>query len=69
MEILSEKEEKVVKWELDLSKDEEKLLISYATDNMPKETKRNFLMEWALIDLIKKYIEEETSSKKKKPKK
>ena len=69
MEILSEKEEKFVRWELDLSKDEEKLLISYATDNMPKETKRNILMEWALIELLKKYIEGETIDKKKNPKK
>jgi len=56
MEILSEKEEKVIKWDIELPEDEERLLVHYAIDNMSKNVWKNFRIEWALIDIIKKQL-------------
>lgn len=58
MNILGEVEEKYVKMDVELEPKERKILLQYAKENMPKETLTSLKLEWALIDLITKLVEE-----------
>ncbi|HSH24689.1 MAG TPA: hypothetical protein VLA13_04040 [Massilibacterium sp.] len=56
MEILSEKEEKVYNYQLEMTDHERHLLFEYASDNIPTEELDQLLIEWAILDLLKNNI-------------
>ena len=58
MKILNEKKETVYRMDLDMTKEEQRLLLDHYKVNCPKKDKKNLKMEWAVIDLLKKFIEE-----------
>jgi hypothetical protein len=58
MKILNEKKETVYKMDFEISKEEERLLLDHYKKNCPKKDKKNFKMEWSVIDLMKKFIAE-----------
>ncbi len=62
MKILSEKEEKYVKMEIEFAKGERETLLEYAMENMSSEAIDNFCIEWALIELMKKSIKGKESN-------
>jgi len=69
MEILNEVEEKIVKWDVDFEPTEKQFLMNYSLENMPREVMHNFLIEWALVSILKKSVDKlETELKVKKTK-
>ena len=58
MKIINEKKETIYKMDLEMSKEEEKLLLEHYKKNCPKKDKKNLKMEWSIIDLLKKFIAE-----------
>lgn len=56
MKILSEKKEIFVKMEVEILNKEKKMLLTYAIDNMSTIEYKNLLIEWALIDILKRKL-------------
>ncbi len=56
MEIISEKEEKIVNMEIDLSEEEMKNLIEIADKSMSKSQLNNLKVEWVIINCLEKMI-------------
>lgn len=54
MKILSEKDETIVNMEVDFTEKEYNLMLNYAQDNMSTEELDRLMIEWSLIDIIKK---------------
>ena len=63
MKVLREKRETVYKMDMEMSKEEQRMLIDHYKKNCPKKDKKNLKMEWSVIDLLKNYIKEQDSVK------
>lgn len=58
MKIVSEKDVKMVDLDIDFKEEEIEMMLEYADDFMPIEELNRLKIEWALIEIIKKAVEE-----------
>lgn len=58
MKIVSEKDVKMVDLDIDFEEEEIEMMLEYADDFMPIEELNRLKIEWALIEIIKKAVEE-----------
>lgn len=56
MKFIEEKEEKVHKMSFDITEEERNFLLNYGMDNISKEEMDEILLEWAMLDIIKKSV-------------
>lgn len=56
MKFDNETKETYYKYEIDLSDEERNTLLNYGCDNILTEEMDNMLIEWAIIDILKKQI-------------
>ena len=56
MLVLSDKEETIHKMEMELDDDERRLLSNYATDTISEDEYEELMIEWAIIDILKKEV-------------
>ena len=58
----SEVEETIFKCNIDFSEEEYSNLLEYAEDYMPEDRKNELMIEWALVNLLERLIDEDTSN-------
>ena len=63
MEILNEKEETMVKMEVDMSTDEINGLVDYFDTNCPFNVKINQKVSWAMADILTKQMNKEKNER------
>lgn len=61
MELGEEKERVVYDFEVDMTDEEKRILLEYAMDNIPIDVMDNLLLNWAMIDILEKKINEITA--------
>jgi hypothetical protein len=65
MDILDEKDERVVRMDINLDKTEQKLLMRYFKENCTKEEHESLKMEWAFVKLLEEFVEKHEKTDKK----
>ena len=56
MKIIKEKTEKICKMDLELEKDEEKLLLKYFKKHGTAQDLKNMKMEWSFIKMMEEFV-------------
>lgn len=63
MKILNMGDSKLVDFQCDFSDDEYKILLEYAEDNIPPNELEGMKINWAVVSLLTKYVEDKEKEK------
>lgn len=59
MEMSNEVKEVVYKYDLDLTEEEKKTILSYAMSSITQEELDAVMIDWAVVDMLTRHVEEE----------